>query len=190
VDAFLKQLRFAVIPAACLALLTACPEDDGDEGDSAAEGGTSGDSNGGSGNGGSGNGGSGNGSGDGDASLEEVVDAAVALSEEISGTFARTCDCWEEFGFMSEDQCSMSIPVIDTSLDRDCVLDALSSDPEAAIANFVCERPYVQGLADCLSDALDACDIAAFEACSEEMEPDCPELPAEVDAAVEACTME
>lgn len=125
--------------------------------------------------------------GGGNSELEDIVDGAVALSEEASEVLSGSCDCWEAFGFASQEECDTAVEVEDIAFDRDCLLEALSMDEDAAIENFTCERPALEDLITCITATLDVCDINAFTACTDAPEPDCTELPPAVDMAVEAC---
>ncbi|MBV1861891.1 MAG: hypothetical protein KUG77_25950 [Nannocystaceae bacterium] len=183
----LNMFRIGLLPMALLTLAAGCDDDNnGGSGSSdtdagnASSGQESGDADGDS-------QGQESGNGEGGSELEDVVDDAVALSEQASEVVAGTCDCWEAFGFGSQDTCESALEIEDTSFDRDCLLEALSMDPEAAIENFTCERPGLVELISCLTAALDSCDGAAFSACTEAPEPDCTDLPDEIDTAVEAC---
>lgn len=162
------------MPLVLLTLPVGCDDEDNGDSDTAADSGSSGQD-------------TGNGEGGSNSELEDIVDGAVALSEEASEALSGTCDCWEAFSFESQEQCEMTLVVEDTSFDRECLLEALSMDSEAAIENFNCERPALEELITCFTDALDVCDVAAFSACTDTPEPDCPELPPAVDAASEAC---
>lgn len=118
---------------------------------------------------------------------EALADGAISLAQESNATFSNACDCWEEWGFASEEMCMMAVGVSELMIDRACLVDAISMDPEAVSANFECERASLEELIACNEAALDACDSDALQACSDMPEPECPALSAEVDAAIDAC---
>lgn len=180
-----NALRIGLLPVLFLTLATGCDDDDNGS-DTAANSGSTGQ---GSGTGDSdpSGGESGNAEGGSNSELEDIVDGAVELSEALSEVIGGTCDCWEGFGFASQEACEMAVEVEDLSFDRACLLDALSMDVDASIENFNCERPGLEELLTCITPALDACDIDTFSACTDVPEPDCAELPPEVDAAVDVC---
>lgn len=196
--------RIALLPIIVLALAGGCDDEESNSSDTAAESGSTGQGSGGGETGGTGGTGGTEGTNPsagesdggaseagaeagGNAELEEIVDEAVELSKELSEALLTTCECWEGFGFESQEMCDMTLMVEDSAFDRDCLLAALSMDPDAAIENFTCERPGLEELLTCVTAALDVCDAEAFTTCTEAPEADCAELPPEVDMAVDAC---
>lgn len=119
--------------------------------------------------------------------VEALADGAIASSDRIQDALNGTCDCFAEFGFADEAACMEAVGTVDITIDRQCTIDALKIDPEAASANFECERDNLDSLAECFETAIAECNQDSFVSCNEEEGVMCPEIPKEMDDALGEC---
>jgi hypothetical protein len=122
--------------------------------------------------------------------LEEIADQVIEDPEDARADIEAACECWEAYGYMSQQGCvDLSLSVL-TLNDRDCYLDALLIDPDASVEYFDCFQPFADSLTSCLNEAQQTCDPEAIAACSEQEAPECPDLPEEVETALGNCRIE
>lgn len=127
------------------------------------------------------------GCGEDEVDVEALADGAIEAAQQVQDALGNTCDCSAEFGFPSEEACMEAIGTVAINIDRQCTIDALKMDPDAAKANFDCERENLAELSNCFEAAIDACNQDDFVACDDAEETTCPEVPKEMDEALDAC---
>jgi hypothetical protein len=124
-----------------------------------------------------------------DDSLENLVDRYVAVVTATSSAF---CRCPNSLGFETSEEC-MEDPVIGIIDEqrRNCIVDALEQDEEAARHHLECLIPVEQDFARCLTQTPDCVDLPfTLEDCLDRYADDaaqCGELPESIADAFMAC---
>lgn len=112
------------------------------------------------------------------ASLLDKIDAEFQEAGEIG------CDC----PGVDQAACQANFTSLFSFLDRACLEDALDLDRKASKETLKCFLDHMKGVNRCLEDNFQCSDAAAsVMLCDPNPSDDCPPVPPEVNAAIQAC---
>ncbi|MEO1174975.1 MAG: hypothetical protein AAFX94_23410 [Myxococcota bacterium] len=110
------------------------------------------------------------------------------IIEELNEAFARICECSEDVAVCTD------FFTFDASIAEDpCVVDAFALDEDGSQETLDCTLELAEDFNDCVEDNLSCSDESSTNACLDQLESpetECPDLPADVEAALEACDVD
>jgi len=112
-------------------------------------------------------------------SLLDKLDAEGEKSVDLA------CSCTNVFPDRAA--CEAMFGSFFTFFDRGCVEDALAEDKDGSKATLKCILDKSRDYNKCLEDNLDCNDYTSIEGCEQNFAGECPELPAAVNTALQAC---
>ena len=111
------------------------------------------------------------------------------LTNNQADAVALLCECFEAVGATSEAECITEFGDEDSATEQACLAEVYATYRTEALPAVECQMDAFDDVADCVNDVV-ACDETAIQDCFEAADTAfdaCPELPAAVETAVEAC---
>jgi hypothetical protein len=112
-----------------------------------------------------------------------------AIENEQSAQVQIFCDCYVELGIPSREMCVAFFPT-PTPQERACAFDAFELDADASVDYLDCVFQAQADYTTCMETDLVCTDDTSLNACDNvygAARNACPQLPANVDAALNAC---
>src|SRR5688572_22782842 len=119
-----------------------------------------------------------------------IDDRVSAYTAELNDQVAIYCDCWDDDGYESFNDCTQAYGYIGPS-QQDCYEDALSRDKEAAGSWLDCVVELERNHTACIDSRLACGDYESDDACLTDYSvgyEDCVQLPENISRGLDGCS--